>query len=109
MVDDCVLASGVIIAFESWPPDEPLKSRLLAELAKDGLRVTDVMPRFSVWVASFNAGSREVRRFENTCRKLDSHPDFAPMIDYCEPDVLLHSLRCLEPSDGGIEPPAPQP
>ena len=77
-------ARGVILKFHRWPNSK--KRRLIfKQLGKAGLKKTETIKSFKVWLFEWPKGLRPVKKALEACENLPK----MSILDYCEPDVLL--------------------
>ena len=91
-------AIGVIIEFESWPPDADRLEPLLRKLEDAGLQPAAAFERFKVWVFawdSFQDGSRA----EDLCSDLALDDGTSSLFLSCEPDSLLSPASAASEGD----------
>lgn len=76
-------AIGIILAFHRWP-DEDERRIILEKTTEAGLRKTNEIPRFKMWLFAWDEW-RKAAAAEKVCRSLQA----LSFVEYCEPDSLL--------------------
>ncbi len=91
-------AIGVIIGFESWPPDEDRLEPLLRKLEDAELELADAFERFKVWVFAWDS-LQDGSRAENLCSELALDDGTSSLFLSCEPDSLLSPASAASEGD----------
>ena len=77
-------ARGVILRFHRWPNSK--RRRLIFKLlGKSGLKKTETIKSFKVWLFEWPEGLRPVKKALEACENLPK----MSILDYCESDTLL--------------------
>ena len=77
-------ARGVILRFHRWP-NSKRRRLIFKQLGKAGLKKTETIKSFKVWLFEWPEGLRPVKKALEACENLPK----MSILDYCESDTLL--------------------
>ena len=89
------LARGVILEFETWPPDAEEAEPLVRKLRNAGLEPDQALPLFKSWVFAWDE-VRESRFAENMCFELALDDQVSSLFASCSPDAVLEPSRPVD-------------